>query len=180
MKKSAWKISFVALAACFICVCAQIALPIGGVPLTLQTFAVIFCGYLLGTGAGVSATAVYLLLGAVGLPVFAGFGASLAFLLGPTGGFLFGFLPLAFFCGIASRIKKVFFGVLLSALGLLLCHAAGVIQFSFVTGTSPLQAFLAASLPYLPKDLLSILLARFLLTKIQKRLPRAPIFRNET
>ena len=73
MKNSALKISVTALSACLICVCSWLAVPIGGVPMTLQTFGVAFCGYLLGVRLGVCATAVYLALGAVGLPVFAGF-----------------------------------------------------------------------------------------------------------
>lgn len=172
MKKSALKISFAALAACVICICSWIAIPIGGVPMTLQTFGVAFCSFLLGTRAGVSATAVYLALGAVGLPVFAGFGGSIAFLFGPTGGFLAGFLFLALFCGSAAFVKKKTFAFALSAAGLILCHLPGVLWFSYVSCISPAQAFLVASLPYLIKDALSLVLAYWLNGKIRKRLKR--------
>ncbi|MBR6745150.1 MAG: biotin transporter BioY [Clostridia bacterium] len=173
MKKSALKISLTALASCWICLCSWIAIPLGGVPMTLQTFGVALCGFLLGARGGVCAAAVYLALGAVGLPVFAGFGGSLAFLAGPTGGFLVGFLFLSLFCGIASRKtseKKLVF-LLLAASGLLFCHLPGVFWFARVSGVSLAQAFWIASLPYLPKDAVSVFCAWTLCRKIRKRLP---------
>ena len=197
MKHSALNLSLCALASCLICLCSWIAIPLGGVPMTLQTFGVAFCGFLLGARGGVCAVAVYLALGAVGLPVFAGFGASLAFLAGPTGGFLVGFLLLALLCGLADRSRKratpaggcspteaqpvskqckrrgSFCAIFLSALGLLACHLLGVLWFARVTRISLSQAFLLSSMPYLPKDVLSLLFARLLCQRIRKRLPRS-------
>lgn len=171
MKKSALKLSFTALSVCLICICSWIALPIGGIPMTLQTFGVALCGFLLGWRGGLSAIAVYLTLGAVGLPVFAGFGGSLVFLFGPTGGFLFGFLCFSFFCGITSRCNSFLFSFLLSFFGLCICHFLGVVWFSCVSGNSLLHSFFLSSLPYLPKDIFSILLARLVWKKIKKRMP---------
>ena len=172
MKSSALKISFAALAACLICVCSWIALPIGGVPMTLQTFGVAFCGFWLGARGGASAVGVYLALGAVGLPVFAGFGGSLAFFFGPTGGFLFGFLFLALFCGGASFVKKKLFAFLLSAAGFAVCYLLGILWFAYVSGVSLLQAFLISALPYLAKDALSLIFAWILSGKLRKRIKR--------
>ena len=170
MKNSLLNLSFTALAACLICLCSWISLPFIGVPMTLQTFAVAFCGFLFGTRNAVSATALYLLLGAIGLPVFAGFGASLAFLFGPTGGFLFGFLIFAFFCGIAANRSSLLLSFLFSFLGLIFCHFLGILWFSYFSHVSFLQSFLIASFPYLIKDFLSIFFARFLFMKIKKRI----------
>lgn len=180
MKKSALKISFVALTACFICICAQIAIPFAGVPLTLQTFAVSFCGYMLGKYYGPLACLIYLSLGAIGLPVFAGFGGSLAFLAGPTGGFLFGFLILAFFCGLSSSQSSAIISFLISLIGLLICHLLGILWFSYVSDISLIQSVLLSSLPYLPKDVLSLIFARFLFRKIHQRLPHFSFLRNKT
>ena len=178
MKNSAFKISLTALSACIICICAWVSIPIAGVPMTLQTFGVAFCGYLLGARGGTVAAALYLALGAVGLPVFAGFGGSLAFLFGPTGGFLVGFLPLALLVGIASRKKIFAVEVAFSLLGLLLCHLFGIFWFAYVSAVSPWQAFLFTSLPYLVKDALSLVLARFLFHKIKKRYAGFTYFRQ--
>ena len=169
MRTSAFKISVTALSACLICVCAWVSIPIAGVPMTLQTFGVAFCGYLLGARGGTVAAALYLALGAVGLPVFAGFGGSLAFLFGPTGGFLLGFIPFALFVGIGARRKSLFAGIAFAFTGLLICHLFGVLWFAYVSAVSPLQAFLLTSLPYLLKDIVCIFLARFLFRKIKKR-----------
>ena len=78
----------------------SIPLP-SGVPVTLQTFAVALCGFLLGPAMGTAAVAVYLIMGAVGLPVLAGMVGGLGHFLGVTGGFLWGFLPMALLCGLA-------------------------------------------------------------------------------
>ena len=173
MKKSALHISLSALCAALVCLCSWISIPLGGVPMTLQVFGVAFCGFLLGARGGASAVAVYLALGAVGLPVFAGFGGSLAFLVGPTGGFLVGFLPLAIFCGmtparLTAKKKTALGAVLFPLFGLVLCHIPGVLWFAHVSGVSPAQAFLVASLPYLPKDVISVLFARAAARRVMK------------
>lgn len=178
MKNSALKISMTALSACLICVCAWISIPIAGVPMTLQTLGVAFCGYLLGARIGTAATALYLTLGAIGLPIFAGFGGSIALLVGPTGGFLVGFLPLAFLIGIASKRKKLTSELALAFLGLFICHLLGVLWFAYVSGISAPKAFLLSSLPYIVKDILSLILARFLFLKIRKRAANLAFFKN--
>ena len=76
----------------------QIPMP-SGVPLTLQTFAVALCGAVLGAWSGPASVALYVAVGAVGIPVFAGMKGGIAVLVGPTGGFLFGFLFLAWLTG---------------------------------------------------------------------------------
>lgn len=155
-----------ALMAAVISVLAQVTLPFSAVPLTLQTFAIAFCGYYLGGKHGALTVLVYLLMGAIGLPVFSAFGATAAF-LGPTGGFLVGFLPLSLLCGISAPIGKIK-SLLLSACGLFLCHALGVLWYAFVMKLSPFSAFLLVSAPYLPKDVLSLILAKMLAKRLQK------------
>ncbi len=130
-------------------VLSQLSLPMpSGMPLTLQTFAVALCGFALGAKAGAAAVAAYLLLGAVGLPVFAQLRGGFSVFVGPTGGFLIGFLPLAALCG----TKK-----LLPALaGLAICHLIGTLWFAAATARPAREAFVVASLPYLLKDALSV------------------------
>lgn len=81
---------------------AQVTLPLGAVPFTLQSFFVLLAGFLLGSGRGSLALALYLAAGAAGLPVFAGGAGGVARLWGPTGGFLLGFLPMAALAGLAA------------------------------------------------------------------------------
>lgn len=155
-----------ALMVAVISVLAQVALPFSAVPMTLQTFAIAFCGYYLGGKHGTLTVLVYLLMGAIGLPVFASFGATATF-LGPTGGFLIGFLPLSLLCGISVSAGKIK-SLLLSACGLFLCHALGVLWYAFVMKLSPFSAFLLVSAPYLIKDAISLFLSKILANRLQK------------
>ena len=173
------KMTQIAMFSCLIAVCAQIAIPIAGVPLTLQTFAVALSGYLLGSFSGGVSVAVYLALGVVGMPVFSGFGGTAAVLFGPTGGFLFGFLFLSIFCGISARGKSRISFIIFSSAGVLVCHLLGFLWFSFVSGVSWIQAFFVASFPYILKDILSVFFAWLISRKIRQRCPHLLLFRFE-
>ena len=154
-----------------VAVCSQITIPLpSGVPVTLQTLAVALCGYLLGPLDGVLTLAVYLALGLMGVPVFSAFGAGFGILLGRTGGFLLGFLPMAFFCGLAGRQEKRLPQLLLGLPGLVLCHVAGVAQFSLLTGMGFWASTLLVSVPYLVKDVASVLFASRLALLLDKAL----------
>ncbi len=122
-----------------------------GVPVTLQTFAMAFCGYVLGWKLGGASSALYLILGAIGVPVYAGMSGGFGALLGPAGGFIFGFIPMAMLCGAgikkASRANHSF----LESQVLRYVTAFGVVQFSIVTGNTIPASFLAVSVPYIVK-----------------------------
>lgn len=146
--------------AALLIVLSQISIPLPtGIPVTLQTLAVALCGYVLGPVLGTLSVGVYLALGAVGLPVFAGFSGGLGSFVGMTGGYLWAFLPMAFLCGLGARRGGKAWALLLGALGLAVCHLCGAFQFAAVMSLSPWQAFLTASAPYLIKDALSLVLA---------------------
>lgn len=101
------KITTIVLCALFAAITAilsQIAIPMpSGVPVTLQTFAIALCGFYLCTARATVSTVVYVLLGAVGVPVFSGFKGGIASIVGPTGGFIIGFIAMAAISGIAFR-----------------------------------------------------------------------------
>ena len=97
-----------ALFAAVITVCSQISIPMpSGVPITLQTFAIALCGYVLGWQLSLVSVAVWMLLGAAGVPVFSNFHGGIGVLLGMTGGFIFGFLPFAALCGLHFKAPPV-------------------------------------------------------------------------
>lgn len=146
--------------AALLAVMSQISIPTPfGVPVTLQTFAAALCGYLLGPALGTAAVGVYLALAAVGVPVLAGFAGGVGAFMGVTGGFLWGFLPMAFLCGMGERAGKKIPAFLLGGAGLAVCHLAGSFQFGLVSGTGFLAAFMTASAPFLIKDAASVVLA---------------------
>ena len=159
---------FAGLAAALICVLSvcQIPLPTG-VPLTLQTFAVAFCGYSLGLFQGSLATLAYIGVGFVGLPVFSGFMGGAAVLLGPTGGFIIGFLPLCALCALGCG-KKMPVALSFGAVGLLICHFLGVLRYCFVMNCSALTALLSVSLAYILKDAALEFFAYYLSRPVRK------------
>ena len=173
--RNTFNLTAVALTVAGMAIIAQISIPLpSGIPLTLQTLAVAFAGYLLGAKRGTLSVAVYIALGAVGAPVFSGFTGGFQKFLSPTGGFIWGFLLLALSCGFAEITKwskqEKTTSILLGTLGIALCHLCGIIQFSAIAGTNPLAAFIVCSLPYLLKDILCIVGAYLLSHAVKKRI----------
>jgi biotin transporter BioY len=153
---------------------AQIVIPIGPVPITGQTFAVLLTGALLGSRLGAMAMIAYLIEGASGLPFFAG-GAGLAHLLGPTGGYLIAFPAAAFITGAFAEQgwdRRYFTAVAAMAVGSVLIILCGALWFSFVTRTSPLAVFQFTVLKFIPGDIVKILLAAAVLPSGWKLLKR--------
>lgn len=169
LKPDIIKMAFAALFTAIIAIVSQIAVltPIG-VPFTFQTLAVALCGYVLGVKWGLASVTTYIMLGAVGTPVFSGFKGGIQVLFDVTGGFILGFLLLAGACGFAKGRNKAFGKIFFGILGLLLCHLWGVIQLSFVSKIGISEAFITASLPYIIKDLLSVLGAYFISNYIKR------------
>jgi len=153
----------------------RIPLPFTPVPLTLQTFFVLLSGAFLGAGLGLTVQASYLLLGVLGVPLFSGSSAGLAYLFGPSAGYLCGFLIAAFFLGRALGNNKQ---VLISNF-VLFCVAdaiillSGAIWLKFILGISFTQALYLGFLPFIPGDLMKLSLAVFIYSKINPRLKEA-------
>lgn len=175
-KNSVQKTVMTGVMAALLAVLSQVSIPMpSGVPATLQTFAVALCGFLLGPAFGTLSVGVYLALGAVGVPVLAGFCGGIGFFLGMTGGFLWGFLPMAFLCGLGMRLGRKIIAVPLGLAGLLLCHLCGAAQFAVVMAVPFWQAFLTACAPYLIKDVVSVVLAFFAAVAVGASLKKAGI-----
>lgn len=161
-KNSVQKSVLCGVLAALLAVLSQVSIPLpGGVPVTLQTFAVALCGYVLGPVMGTVSVAVYLALGAVGVPVFAGFSGGIGAFLGMAGGFLWGFLPMALLCGLGLRSGRKILALALGIVGLLACHLCGCVQYALAASLPFPQAFLTVSLPFLIKDVVSVALAYF-------------------
>jgi biotin transport system substrate-specific component len=151
---------------------ALVSLPVPGspVPVTLQTLAVLAAGILLGPRQGVLAVAAYLLAGALGLPLFAGGAAGPAVLLGPTGGFLFGFLPAALVAASWSRrpaprhLGGQWLGMLVAHLIILSC---GWLRLALEIGALP--ALEKGVLPFLLGAWVKSLLAAILAVAVRRR-----------
>lgn len=141
---------------------AQIVIPIGPVPITAQTFAVLLTGALLGSRLGAMAMIVYLVEGASGLPFFYGGHGGIAHLLGPTGGYLIAFPAAAFVTGAFAENgwdKRFLTAVAAMFAGSAIIIVAGWAWFAFVTHTAPGAAFKLSIAPFLIGDVIKIALA---------------------
>ena len=159
-----------------IAVCAQVSIAMPyGVPLTLQTFAIALAGVVLGKKNGVYATLVYVLLGAVGAPVFTGLTGGLGVVFGIAGGFVLSFPLLALAAGIGGGKNKawLFFWLLIGTAVNFFC---GMLMFCFVTSGSLMLAFTSVVLPFLPTESLKILMVVATGKWLKQRLAKSGIY----
>ena len=141
---------------------AQIVIPVGPIPVTGQTFAVLLTGALLGSRLGAMTMIVYLIEGASGLPFFYGGSSGIGHLLGPTGGYLVAFPAAAFITGAFAEHgwdRRFLTAAVAMAIGSVVIMLSGWAWFSLVTNTAPLAAFQLTVLKFIPGDVIKIALA---------------------
>lgn len=175
-----WDLAIMGLGIALIAVCSWISIPMT-VPFTLQTFAVCLIAALLGPRRGLWTVLCYILLGAVGAPIFAGFKGGFGALLGVTGGYIVGFLFTALVVGLAAARWGRKLGVLIPAMivGILLCYAFGTAWFVLVytKNSGPIGVGTALGwcvLPYIPADAAKLLLASLLSVRLYPLVGRRP------
>ncbi|MBN2051316.1 MAG: biotin transporter BioY [Spirochaetales bacterium] len=150
-----------------------IRIPLGPVPIVMTNFFVLLAGYLLGPVSGSAAVLLYLFLGAAGLPVFSA-GGGAALFLGPTGGYLAGYLPAALLTGFLAdknRRNKTWADILIFTLGALIIYLPGVLWLSHVTGLPFKASLQTGMLPFLPGDILKIAAATAVARRLKNYLP---------
>lgn len=156
------RLVWTALMAALIGAGAYLIIPIGPVPISMQPLFIFLAGYALGPKYGTLAMILYLLAGTIGLPVFSGGKSGLGHLIGPTGGYLFGFIGSAFLCGLGRTsegslpwIRGAVFGIL----ALLTAYATGATWLKFTLDFTWAKAFAAGVLPFIPWDAIKIFVA---------------------
>ena len=171
------QIALVGLMAAIICVLAPFALPIpiSPVAISLGTLAIYFVLTVLGLKLGTVSVIVYILLGLVGLPVFTGFTGGPGKLFGPTGGYIIGYLFMAPICGFfidrwGDKFLPSFLGMVL---GTAVLYLFGSLWLAYQASYTLPQAFMAGVVPYIPGDLIKLILAMVLGRQVRKRLKRA-------
>ena len=149
---------------------AYVAIPLPGtpVPIVLQNLFIIVAAAVLGPGWGFLSVLLYLIFGLVGMPVFSGGTGGIAKLLGPTGGYLIGYLPASLVIGlIANRGKQRFLVLILAGLaGMAIVYCLGVTWIKLSLGITWGRALASGLIPFLPGDLAKILLAAFLVPRV--------------
>ncbi len=162
------ELCYIALFAAVIAISAWIAIP-AAISFTLQTFAVFCAVGLLGTKCAVAATVTYILIGAFGVPVFSGFVGGVGIFATVSGGFILGFVPAVLVCGACiNRLGKKLLPIVFSMLlGLAVCYAFGALWFCILNGASFGAAISACVLPFLPFDIIKIILAAITVRKFK-------------
>ncbi len=163
-------IIYIAVFTAIIAVLAQISIPMpGGVPMTMQTFAVPLAGIVLGAKRGTISTLIYVLLGFIGVPVFAGFSGGAGIVLGVTGGFIVSFPLMAFLAGLGMRVadrqrmserNRAMAWVMIYAgliVGALINYLIGSLWFMAVAGGSFARAVTLCVVPFIPTAIIKII-----------------------
>ena len=176
-KIKAYDIVIIAIMSALLAVCSFIAIPVGTLPVTLQTFAVFVCVGILGRKRGTTSVLIYILLGIVGIPVFSGFQGGLSVLMGATGGYIVGFLPAVFIAGLIIEKTgiKIPFMIVSFVLGMIICYICGILWYVFIYsgGKSDfVSAFTLCVLPYIFPDAVKIVLAAVVSKSVGERLKR--------
>ena len=156
------QMTLISLFAALTAVGAFISIPLYPVPLTLQTLFTLLAAMTLESVMGASSQLIYVLLGVIGLPVFAGFKAGI--------GILFGFIISAYVIGrIIETIKEknIFYYLLAGLIGTIIIYIIGVTQLSLITGIGIKKAIAVGMLPFLPGDILKIIAASFIASKLK-------------
>lgn len=174
------------LFAALMAICSMISIPLGftPVPVNLATLGVFLAGGLLGKKYGTISLAVYVLIGAVGVPVFAGFRGGLSVLAGPTGGYIIGYIAAAFLVGLLTelflgrksaavqkagspRVKELLLCAAAMVVGLAACYLLGTAWFMISTHTGLWPALVSCVFPFLPGDALKIIAGSLLVQKLR-------------
>ncbi len=150
-----------ALMAALMCALCPVSVPIGPVPISLSILVILLTVFILGTRDAAISYTVYLLLGAVGMPVFSGFQGGLAKLAGPTGGYLIGFLPMILISGIFIKKSKenLWISMLGMVIGIAVDYLLGTAWFVFQTESTIAHALDVCVYPFIPFDLAKLVIA---------------------
>lgn len=167
----------IALMAAVTCILGplSLAIPISPVPISLTNLAVYFTVYVLDRKRGTISYLLYLLIGLVGVPVFSAFTGGPSKLFGPTGGYLIGFIFMAYICGFfidkwPSKLYMHFIGMVL---GTAVCYLFGTVWLAYQAGMGFYAALGAGVIPFIPGDLVKIIIALIAGPVIRKQLRRA-------
>ena len=178
-KLTTYQMAVTALMAAALCVLGPLSVPIGAIPISLSNFVICLTVWLLGPKFGTLSVAVYLLIGLVGVPVFSGYGAGIAKLAGPTGGYLVGYLLLAFIGGLF--IEKSKGQPVISGIGLVLgdaaCYVLGTAWFVFQIQCDLGYALSVCVYPFIALDLAKIVVSCIVGALLRKRLVQAGVLK---
>ena len=170
-----------AVCAAITCILAPLSIPLaGGVPISLATFAVMLAGVLLGGSLGAASQLIYVLLGAVGLPVFAGWTGGLGNVLGMTGGYIIGYIPLAWLTGLiykkygstARMPVRIAFMIIGMIVGNIALYVIGTAWIMVITGMDLGASLAACVIPFIPGNFIKMAAVCFIAPPVENAIRR--------
>lgn len=170
-----------AVFAALTCVFSVITVPTGIVPITLGFLGIMLTAVILGAKKGTVSVIVFILLGSIGLPVFSNFRGGVQVLFGPTGGYIWGYIPMAVVIGLfAAKLPsrklmamfKLFCGCIV---GMVVCYALGTVQFMAVQQMGLVKSLAACVIPFIPFDIIKAVIASYLGYTVRGALIRAKL-----
>lgn len=178
-KFTVYQLTFMALMAAIMCILGPMSLPIGPVPITLTNLVIYFTVFVLGMKTGVGSYILYLLLGMVGLPVFSGYMGGLGKLVGPTGGYLIGFIFMIVISGIIleKANRRLIPTIIGWIIGTAVAYIFGTIWFVCIMHCSFICALTVCVFPFIPGDLIKIVIGSLLGVQVRKGLLKANILK---
>lgn len=170
-------IAYVGLSIAIIAVCSWVTVPIGPIPFTLQMFGIPLVIALLSPIEAITAVFLYVLIGALGVPLFAGFKGGIGVLMAPTGGFLIGYLfgtilGALFLYSVRNKeksaVRSIVYAVIAGVIFTIVAYIIGCIQYSMVAGIGIPQAFLVSCAPFIIPDIAKVVVAAICAQPIRK------------
>lgn len=172
MKSRTKQLTLFSLFAALTAILSQISIPLPftPVPINLATLSVLLSGAILGKKGGAISQIVYAILGAVGLPVYANFLSGIGILIGPTGGYIIGYIIAAFVVGIIVEKSEKNLGTYLLSmcLGIIACYILGTAWFMYITNNNLISALTLCVLPFIPGDIIKIIFGAFIANRLKK------------
>ncbi|MFA5524115.1 MAG: biotin transporter BioY [Tissierellales bacterium] len=177
-KSKTYQLAIIGVMAAVICILGPLSIPIGLVPISFTTLAIFIALYTLGMKKGTSSLIIYLLVGLAGVPVFSGFNSGPTKLLGPTGGYLIGFVFMALIAGffIDRFFNKWYLCIVGMIIGSAICYILGTIWLMYQANLSLSSALALGVIPFIPGDLAKIFVSAYVGTKIRNHLIKANLF----
>lgn len=171
------EITLVGMCAALMAIFSQLSIPLPftTVPLTLQTLGLVLLAIILEHKLGTLSIIIWMLVGVIGIPVFAGFASGIGVVLGPTGGYIIGFIFMSFIIGYSAsknNTNLLFLGVYV---GQAVQYTFGVVQLKIIMGLNLNEALISGLYPFLVKDIIVITIAVFIGLSIKKSLKKALI-----
>lgn len=168
------KTAFIGILAAIICVFAPFSFPVGAIPISFSTFAIYIVSSSVDKKYSLPAVIIYILIGAVGLPVFSSFTGGLQCLTGYTGGYIIGYIPCAFIIGMLTdrfENNKVIYPLSMIA-GTAVCYLSGILWYMHRAGCGFPEAFTVCVLPFIIGDIIKITAASCVGITLKKRIEK--------